>query len=272
MPQLSRASAYPVLAVLAVAAAPHSLLPTYASPTASGLQDVALVDRPFVCASYPQPLRLGTVKVTITPDAPRPYDAIELEHGDCSGSIQRIEVDTWVSDGVKMGESTHDLTIGGGYVYCHDRRVNPDPDGASRHQDGIQAMGGTNVTFNNLIVFCGSANHSAFFLSKGADGSDSPAPGDWPTDVVCDNCLLVGGASTVQIGDSIDSGVVDSVVAHGHLPAGAGPDGIRIGAGAVDPVDLDDVAVPCLVPFPAGDEGAYCPTANPRVQPPINPR
>lgn len=89
--------------------------------------------------------------------------------------------------------------------------------------------------------------------------------------VVCRGCTLVGGANTVQIGDSIDSGIVDSLVSHGHLPNGGGVDGVRIGDSAVRPLDQGTVALPCVVAFPAGSEGRFCPTANAAVQPAMNP-
>jgi len=218
---------------------------------ATAAQDVTLVDRPFRCSSYAQPLDLGTVKVEITPSAAQPYDAMKLEGG-CSGTIRRIEIDTWRADGVKVGDGAHDLTIGGGYIYEHDR-------GPLAHQDGIQVMGGSNVTFHNLLVYAPTSNNAALFVN----GDDPP-----PTDVVCDSCVIVPGNKAVQIGHSADSGLRNSFVFWGKREMDVSSDPTV----AINPVDLNNVHPGyCITPMTAGDEGPYCPTANPNVVPPAVP-
>src|SRR4051794_29410005 len=59
-------------------------------------RSVVLVDRPFLCDNYPQPLDLDLVKVTMTSNSVAQInDAIHLNNG-CSGRVGRIEVDTWL--------------------------------------------------------------------------------------------------------------------------------------------------------------------------------
>jgi hypothetical protein len=195
--------------------------------------DVTLVDKAFRCDNYAQPLHLDTLKVTLTAAyAGVLDDAINLNHGDCTGTIGRIEVDTSIGDGVKIGSTAHDLTIGGGYIYCHARK-----DG--KHQDGVQALGGNHVHFQNLNTYCPTSNNASFFLTAGANGSGTPTTPDWPTDVTCENCNLDGGAQTVSIAASIDSGVFDSVVHTGKFTDH------RVQPEAVRPVYANNVVVPC---------------------------
>jgi hypothetical protein len=186
---------------------------------------VVLVDRPFRCGDYPQPLDLELVKVTLGPGfTGKVNDAVNLNRGDCSGRIGRVEVDTWIADGVKIGASAHDLVIEGGYIYCHEHRP-------GNHQDAVQAMGGVRLTLRNLHVYCPSSNNASLFV--GGDGR-----GGVPTDVVCENCQLDGGGQTVFIARSIRSGVRDSLVRAGRHRA------IRVGE-ATDPVLEGIVKLPC---------------------------
>jgi hypothetical protein len=193
---------------------------------------VVLVDRPFRCADYPQPLALDLVKVTLTAAySGQVDDAINLNRGTCTGVIRRVEVDTWIADGIKIGSSARDLTVAGGYVYCHDHKP-------LQHQDGVQALGGLRVSLQNLHVYCPSSNNASLFLTAGANGAPVPTEGDWPTEVVCENCQLDGGAQTVFIAKSIRSGIRNSLVRDGRFRA------IRVGA-AVDPVVDGVVKLPC---------------------------
>jgi hypothetical protein len=143
----------------------------------------------------------------------RSENAIYLRPG-CTGRIDRIEVDTWHLDGVKVGNAS-DVVIGGGYIACHDRDE-------GSHQDGVQAQSGLRITFRSLTIDCPLANNAAFFVS---------AFSGTPTDVVCDGCMLKPANSTVNIKDSVRSGVRNSTVCTGR--AGA----IRIQEGAVNPVN-----------------------------------
>ena len=202
-----------------------------AGSAAPGLS-IVLVDKPFRCEQYSQPLDLDLLKVTLTPRFSGAVDdAVNLNRGDCSGRIGRVEIDTWLGDGMKIGAKAHDLLVGSGYVYCHDRLP-------GKHQDGIQAMGGRDIALRNIHVYCATSNNAAFFATAGADGADEPTEGDWPTDVTCDNCQLDGGPSTVFLGKSIRTGVRNSLVHTGKYRA------IRLGD-AIDAVVDNVVELPC---------------------------
>jgi hypothetical protein len=161
---------------------------------------VNFVDKPFICSDYPQPLDLDLVKVTMTRNSTATtQDAIHLTDG-CSGRIARIEVDTWVRDGVKVGSGASDLLIGGGYIHCWDK-IDP------VHQDGIQAMGGKRVTFSGLEIRCYTSNNAALFINKGL-GADQA-----PEDIVCEGCVLQArGDRPLKINDSLRSGARNSLV------------------------------------------------------------
>jgi hypothetical protein len=183
-------------------------------------RSVILVDKPFKCADYPQPLNLNLVKVKLTEATKsKIQDAIWLSGGDCSGVIRRVEVDTWLVDGIKIGRKAHDLTIGGGVIRCHGRVPRS-------HQDGIQVMGGQRVTLRNVEVDCPTSNHSAFYVNKTGKKSTTV-----PSDIICEGCTLRATGTTVHIGNSERSGVRDSVVY-----AGKHHDGMRICECAVDPI------------------------------------
>ncbi len=178
----------------------------WAASAASGATtgSIVLHNKTFRCGSYSQPLRLTLLKVTMRRRSGG--DAIGLNRGNCRGSIERIEVKTWAEDGVKVGPSAHDLHIGGGIIRCfrHRRGV---------HQDAIQVMGGRHITFEGVFTRCGSSNHSSFFVNRGLEKRSTPRG------IVCSDCNLRGGGTTVHIGRAIRSGVVDSVVYAGRHAA-----------------------------------------------------
>jgi hypothetical protein len=162
------------------------------------------------------PVDLALVKVTMrTADG----DAIYLREG-CTGSIDRIEVETWTGDGVKINAPepvAHDLVIGGGYIRCYDH-------GPVGHQDGVQAMAGERITFRNVEINCNSEPNSQFYPSALRDNP--------PTDIVCENCLLgAGAAQTLFIDDSLRSGARNSLICPGRFRD------VRIGEDARQPVD-----------------------------------
>ena len=194
------------------------------SPVQTG--SVTLVDKTWICRG---PVDLASVSVTFdqnvadTSSTPGGHDAVHLGAG-CTGHIGTLTVVQYHGDGVKVGGGSHDLVIDRGSIRCYGHDV-------GKHQDGIQAMGGTNVVFNRMDIQCDSANNSAFFVNR---GTNSP---ELPTNVVCDSCFLQGGGITVRIGNSTDSGVRDSAVVPGHIAA------VRIDqAGATDPVYVDNRA------------------------------
>ncbi len=187
-------------------------------------RSVVLVDKPFKCANYPQPLNLNLVKVKLTRSTKsRIQDAVWLSGGDCSGFIRRVEVDTWLLDGIKIGRKAHDLTIAGGVIRCHGRLPRS-------HQDGIHVQGGRRITLRNIDVDCKTSNHSAFYVNKTGKN-----PQTVPSDVICERCVLRATGTTVHIANSERSGVRDSVVYEGKHHGG-----VRICECAADPVtDLE---------------------------------
>jgi hypothetical protein len=155
---------------------------------------VVLQGEPFRCNSA---VNLDLVKVTAPPG-----DAV-LVNGGCTGTIRRLEVDTWTEDGVKIrsrdGEA-HDLVVRGGYVKCHAAR-------GGAHQDALQAGAGDRIRFIRVSFDC--LGNSNFFVSRFGRGS--------PTSIVCDRCYFgPRSSSTVFIGSSVASGVRNSVICEGR--------------------------------------------------------
>ncbi|MFN8222141.1 MAG: hypothetical protein U0R50_02710 [Gaiellales bacterium] len=138
------------------------------------------------------PVNLDLVKITNPGN-----DAIVLADG-CTGRIGRIEVETGSADGVKIQNQSnpaHDLTIDGGYVRCW-------AIAGDNHQDAVQAMAGSRITFNNVSFDC--LGNSNFFVNRASGGNT-------PTDVVCNGCTFGGKSSTtVRINVSVRSGVRNS--------------------------------------------------------------
>jgi RTX calcium-binding nonapeptide repeat (4 copies) len=194
-------------------------IPPPPPPPPSG-ESVVLVDQAWTCSG---PVNLDLVKVTMQVGR---GDAIYLRTN-CSGRIGRIEVETWVGDGVKVNApepAAHDLTIDGGYIRCHDH-------GPGVHQDGIQAMSGQRITFRNLEINCTSNPNGQLFINS--------ANGGLPTDVVCDRCTLgSGAASTLLVGQSVRSGARRSFICPGRFHA------IRINTTAESPVNTGNAILP----------------------------
>jgi Divergent InlB B-repeat domain len=163
-------------------------------PPASG-NSVVLNGSRWTCDG---PVNLDLVRVTSPPG-----DAIVLADG-CTGRIGRIEVETWTADGVKIQNQSnpaHDLTIGGGYVRCH--AIEGDT-----HQDAVQAMAGSRITFVGVLFDC--LGNSNFFVNRAA-GSQTPS------DIICDGCTFGGKSSTtVRVNVSVRSGVRNSAACAGR--------------------------------------------------------
>ena len=170
--------------------------------------------------------------MTITAGTRRGGDAVHLESG-CTGRIARLTVIEQVADGVKVAEGAHDLTVGGGSIRCLGKIPGV-------HQDGIQVMGGTRITFRHVTVDCGRPgaqliNSNLFIKQSGR--SSMP-----PTDVVCVDCDLGGAAAhTVNIQDSVRSGVEGSSLCSAKYPKLT----LTIGPGAVSPVDEHNTISGC---------------------------
>lgn len=190
---------------------------TTTAPAQTGVGDIVLTDKSFKCDG---PVNLNSVTVTITRSA-NASDAVRLREG-CTGFIGTINVTNYKGDGIKLGNA-HDLVIGGGTIRCFDHS-----DG--KHQDGVQALGGDNVTFYNLDVGCYSANNSQVWINEGSGGSNPP------TKVVFEGGKFDGqgsGSYGVVIGNSISSGFRNATVCPNAHPARQ----FKVFDGAIDPVN-----------------------------------
>jgi hypothetical protein len=181
---------------------------------------IVLEDQPWICREQ---VDLELVKVTMRKMVD---DAIRIDQN-CSGRVERLEVDTWTADGIKVqnrGTVAHDLVIESGYVKCHDVF-------GEYHQDGIHVMGGHRLTFRNLAVDClGNAN---LFLSRGGSQASTP------TDVICDGCVLgPSSASTLFWATSLRSGARDTTICAGRYRT------VRIEPGAEDRIDVNNTILP----------------------------
>ncbi len=177
-----------------------------------------------------RPVDLDLVQVSI-PAGPR-QDAVHLRPG-CTGRIGRLEVTQRSGDGVKVADGVHDLTVEGGSIRCLAKA-------ARVHQDGIQAMGGVDITFHGLSIDCGRRDtrkiNSNLFIKQGLH---SAVP---PTDVVCEACSLgAWAAHTVSVQTSVRSGVVGSTLCVARFPALT----LDIGEGAVAPRNSDNTVRQC---------------------------
>jgi hypothetical protein len=148
------------------------------------------------------PVNLNLVKVTMTSAN---TDAVRLSAG-CTGRIGRIEIDTWTQDGIKVQNAStnaaHDLVVESGYVECHDIA-------AGAHQDAVQAMGGSRLTFRNLTLDC--LGNSNFFVNSGGSGATRP------TDVVCEGCHLGPRSSTtIRVNEATRSGARNTLFCPGR--------------------------------------------------------
>jgi Ca2+-binding RTX toxin-like protein len=196
---------------------------------------VILVDQPWSCRGK---VNLDLVRVTLRTTV---EDAIQLDQ-DCSGRVGRVEVETWTADGIKVqnrGVVAHDLVIESGYVKCHAVAGNA-------HQDGIQAMGGTRITFRNLRVDC--LRNSNLYLSLGGSGATTP------TDIVCEHCILgPNSGQTLFYNRSIRSGARNTIICTGRFTA------IRVNSGAEAPVNTGNTVLPRNHPTCANVTGRNAP-------------
>lgn len=220
------------------AAAPAAPGGDQASPTATTAEatsssgsgvltgSINLVDRTWVCNG---PVALDSVTVTILNVS---KDAVYLRSG-CTGSIGRIDIVQYRGDGIHLNNGAHDLVIGGGTIRCYAH----DP---LKHQDGIQVMGGTRVTFRNMDVGCYSANNSQVWINAGAGGNGTP------TDIVFEGGRFQGyyangqygrgGAYGIAIVNSIRSGARGTTICPNAHPSRM----LYISQSAIDPIDVDN--------------------------------
>jgi hypothetical protein len=184
-------------------------------------------DTGWACRS---PVDLDSVKINV--DVPRgssgrAIDALHLASG-CTGRIGKVTITTISGDGIKVGDGAHDLVVGGGSITC-----NGHPNG--KHQDGIQAMGGSHITFAGLTVNCASANNAQFFVSWNAQ---DPTPHPYPSDILFVHGVIHPDPTHyhgVTLAVSNRSGVIDSVICPSSSPSLTYQDD-----DATDPVNLNN--------------------------------
>jgi hypothetical protein len=181
------------------------------------------------------PVNLDSVTITIAQSLSgdrNNADGVHLQDG-CTGRIGQLTVVDSAGDAVKVAQGAHDLTIGGGTIKCPAK--NP-----TLHQDGVQAMGGANILFQNMSIDCGRAADSLIdsnFFVKMAGQSTVP-----PSDIVCDHCTLGGWtAHTTNIERSVRSGVRNSTLCVGRFPKLT----VTVGADAVSPVTSGNRVTAC---------------------------
>jgi hypothetical protein len=199
-------------------------------------QVVNNTDKRWVCTG-PQ---AGTVvNVTILTN---PVDAIHLNAG-CTGSIV-VHIYTTQADGIKIHQGAHDLQITGD-ITCAGKTANI-------HQDGIQAMGGSDVLIGSttqdgaMTINCPTGNNGGVFVNAGLGSglkSDTPDLSAWPTNIVVDHADIFERNAAVHIGsDSFGSGVRNSLL-HLGTSASAPSDCTRIDADAVGSFDENNSCV-----------------------------
>lgn len=197
-------SAAAVVAVAVSVAHGASAPSTFGECVVSG-STVTCTDHIFNCGDYNDgDLDFTLVKVTLSEDYDYENhldDAFWSGLSGCTGTVDRVEIDTWIRDGIKIS-GAHDLTIDGGYVRCHAFLAQ----GGSQEAVGI--FDGQDISLNNLELNCPSSNTATMFWSGGAN-----PPGD-VDNVVCDNCVMSSGSKrnpvVWQAGYTTDSGATNS--------------------------------------------------------------
>jgi hypothetical protein len=179
---------------------------------------IRLEDQGWYCG---EPVDIDRLEVTVRRVD---TDAIHLGRG-CTGRIGEIVVVQYQKDGVKVSDGAHDLVIEKGSIECRAQKP-------GSHQDGVQAMGGSRITFKNLRVDCPTKS-SGFFVREGGSGRELP------TDIVCEGCHLLGGSYSLRVNESVRSGVRDSTICPGRFGT------VKILPGAIDPVYENSRSVSC---------------------------
>jgi hypothetical protein len=130
---------------------------------------------------------------------------------------------------VKLHGGAHDLVVTGD-LFCAGKV-------GKVHQDGVQAMGGTKVTFENWKENCPSGNNGGLFFASGVNSNSLP------TDVTCDHCSIYYGNASWHISRSLRSGATNSIAYRG--PGGAAPKTCwRIEKVAQSPVNSHNTCLP----------------------------
>ena len=151
-------------------------------------------------------------------------DGIHLDTG-CTGHIAQIVVKTAVGDGLKVG-GAQNVVIDQGSITCSAK-------GAILHQDGIQAMNGSNVTFNNITVNCPTGSNAGFFVKWGQQDGTTP-----PDSIIFNGGKIFGTqSSTASVTDAqTNSGVTNSILCPSrYYTYRKGPGGTAIDIGNTYP-------------------------------------
>lgn len=214
-----------LLALIALLTVSAVMLASVADSQGSKYERVTLKNKTWHCTGKQKHTQ---VDVQIKKAAQK-LDAIHLDAG-CTGSI-RIAVDTDSGDGVKVHGGAHDLTVFG-YISCTAKHGNV-------HQDGVQAMGGTDVTFKWIKVNCPTGNNGGLYVNGGRHNRSVP------TRILCSHCALYEGNASINIGpNSKESGARFSTFRTNRTKASP-RNCARIQAGALAPVNLSNT---CLTP------------------------
>ena len=98
-------------------------------------------------------------------------DALVLPSGCRNVTIERLELETWSADGIKVqnaGVPAHHVTVNGGFLRGYAIN-NP-----AVHQDGIQTMGGHDLTFNRCAWDFVGGGGGCWFLAYGGSAVEIP--------------------------------------------------------------------------------------------------
>jgi hypothetical protein len=170
---------------------------------------VVLHDKTWNCRG---PVQLALVRVEL-PDSAK--DAVHLDPG-CTGTIRRLEIpgdggNTGPGgDGVKVHAGAHDLVVLAGTIDCGAKVRH-------KHQDAIQAMGGTRVVFHGIVSH-GCAN-SFMFVNTGRGGRGVPR------EIQCIDCTASTNNYSIFVGSSVGSGAVGGTF-RSRVPPHATPNAV----------------------------------------------
>lgn len=177
----------------------------------------------------------GQTQSTVVCSGPFDQDVLEatvlgdvgfLMRNGCTGRIGELRITT-DRDGVKVQNGSnpaHDFVVESGFIHCIQA-------GAGVHQDGIQTLAGTRITFRNLTI-TGCRTSQVMFKKGGRGGSR-------PTDVVCENCFFgPGAAHTAIIGTSLRTGLKNSTACQDRTTSNGN---IEISGTAQQPVNVGNV-------------------------------
>jgi hypothetical protein len=167
-----------------------------ASSSTQQTGSVSLTNTTWRCGAT---VSLDSVSVTMTSGENKP--AIVLGKN-CTGTIKSVQIFTNGQDGIHVNNDAHDITVAGGTITCQGHAP-------LAHQDGIQVMSGSHVTFSNLTINCPTANNADFFVNWSGDLRVSQ-----PSNILCVSCRLYGTQSSTAFiaAHSSQSGLKNSTL------------------------------------------------------------